>query len=101
MNDFLESVNLFGGDGEKSANLLPPEIILFGVQVDPWHPIDSLAILKSLNFHLTWSWQMDLHRTLVSVLHPDLEELIEELLPMSSEFAYDMVTVLADDDIKN
>jgi acyl-homoserine lactone acylase PvdQ len=92
--------NVGFGAENKAANMLPPEILMLGITVDQWHPIDSLAILKSLNFHLTFNWQEDLHRSLVAQFHPDMEELIDEMLPYSANNAYDLVTILDDSDVR-
>lgn len=52
MNDFLEGVGYF--HDEITAFYLPPEFIALGIKkVEPWHPIDSLALLRLVNFHLT------------------------------------------------
>lgn len=55
VNDFLEGVGYFRD--EITAFYLPPEFIALGIkQVEPWHPIDSLALLRLVNFHLTQNW---------------------------------------------
>ena len=52
VNDFLEGVGYF--HDEITAFYLPPEFIALGIKkVEPWHPIDSLALLRLVNFHLT------------------------------------------------
>jgi penicillin amidase len=55
VNDFISNVGLFKAD--SSANLLPPEFYLFSLRkIEPWTPVDSICLLKLLNFHLSWNW---------------------------------------------
>ena len=82
---------------------MPLEFYIFGLtpdSLDPWHPIDSLSILRVLNFFLSWSWPQDLLRDIITNLENqdgevgDLEDLAEEIVPFSSEFAYNLLTTL-------
>jgi acyl-homoserine lactone acylase PvdQ len=51
VNDFLTGV------GGQTAYLLPPEFLVLGhTSVDPWHPVDSLTLLRLINFHLSYNW---------------------------------------------
>lgn len=52
MNDFLDGVGYFKDD--ITAFYLPPEFTALGIKkVDPWHPIDTICMVRMLNFHLT------------------------------------------------
>lgn len=75
VNDFVASVHVGGyvhllndffvenfGIGDGSANLLPPEFYLLGVQLEPWTPVDSLASINLIGFSLTWDWARDMLR---------------------------------------
>jgi len=54
VNDFIKGVGYF--HDEISAFYLPPEFLAFGIKAEPWHPIDSLALMKLINFHLSYNW---------------------------------------------
>ena len=64
LNAYADGVNEFINNiGKSSATLLPPELILLGVKnLEPWTPVDSVGIIKLLNFHLSWNWSQDLLR---------------------------------------
>ena len=99
VNDFIKNVDILK-DG-ATAKLLPPEFLVLGVNsIEPWTPVDSLSILKLLNFHLSWNWSQDLAREAIASYHKDLEEMVEELAPFTAEFSHNLVTILNDDDIK-
>lgn len=52
---------------DASAKLLPPEFYTEGIyKMEPWRPVDSLCLLKILNFHLSWNWGQDLTREALS-----------------------------------
>ena len=52
-------------------------------EVEPWHPVDSLMLLKFLNFHLTSNWGQELLRDILSKHLVD-PELIKDLIPFNS-----------------
>ena len=55
VNDFVSNIKLTG-EG-STARLLPPEFYVLGIfEMEPWSPVDSLSLLKLMNFHLTWNW---------------------------------------------
>lgn len=61
VNDFVTGINLLGDS--STAKLLPPEFYAIGHKmIRPWTPVDSLSIIKILNFHLSWNWNQDLFR---------------------------------------
>ena len=52
VNDYVEGVALFSND-QKTARLLPPEFLAFGITVEnyePWTPIDSLLMFRLVSF---------------------------------------------------
>ena len=52
VNDYVEGVALFS-NSQKTARLLPPEFLAFGITVenyDPWTPIDCLMMLRLVSF---------------------------------------------------
>ena len=54
VNDFINNIDLMRPDATGRA--LPPEFyVLNHTRVEPWTPVDSLCILKLLNFHLSWN----------------------------------------------
>ena len=62
VNDYVQGVSLNPFE-EKTARLLPPEFIAFGItkeNFDPWTAIDCILIVRLMSFHLTWNWAADL-----------------------------------------
>lgn len=49
-----------------TGRLLPPEFYAFGLSDlktwRPWHPVDSIALIKYKSFYLSWNWMHDLGR---------------------------------------
>jgi len=63
INDFVEGVDMFSG--KATAALLPPEFYAFGISKEdwkPWHPVDSLCVVRLMSFNLSWNWMNDLIR---------------------------------------
>ena len=88
----------------STGRLLPPEFYAFGIydlsNWRPWHPTDSIALLKYKSFYLTWNWMHDLGRETLRQKHPDLAEFADELNPFKSEEFIDILTILEDDDLR-
>ena len=53
-----------------------------------------------INLHLTWNWGADLQREALREVHPDLEALMEDIMPFVSDHHIDMVNIVDDDDLK-
>lgn len=86
--------------GGVTAYALPPEFLALGLDFEPWHPTDSLAIIKLVNFHLSYNWSQDLLRDIFSSLEGgQLEDLVEELVPFNLEGSYNLVTILDEEDV--
>ena len=67
VNDYIDGVGMFKQDA--TASTFPPEFhVLTGGKVDPWSPIDTLVILKLVNFHLSFNWSQDLLREVLGRL---------------------------------
>ena len=81
---------------------MPPEFILLGItDIQPWSPVDTVCIFKLLNFHLSWNWGQDLMR---DVLENNLDldsDLVEQLIPFTSEYTHNLVTVFDKNDLKD
>lgn len=80
VNDFVDSIRVGGyvpgvndffeenfGIGDGSANLLPPEFYLFGLEIEPWTPIDSLCSISLIGLSLTWDWAQDMQREITKM----------------------------------
>jgi penicillin amidase len=88
------------GEG-ATANLLPPEFYLLGIsEIEPWTPLDSLSMVKLMNFHLTWNWNQELYRDILENTSEDLKLLVDEIFPYYSEYSHELVTILTDEDLK-
>jgi penicillin G amidase len=101
INDFVVGINLLSQS--PTARLLPPEFLAFGITKDnwrPWHPVDSICVLKLMNFHLSWNWMNDLTRESIKKIHPELNEMVEEIAPFHAGNLHKMTTVLDDADLK-
>lgn len=97
VNDFIN--NLGFNKPSSTGMFLPPEFIVLGIKdVQPWRPVDSVCILKLLNFHLSWNWGQDLLREVLETA--GLEDLVEEIFPFTAEFSHNMVTIIDQEDIK-
>ena len=67
---------------------MPPELLIFGITRDkfePWTPTDSLLMYRVINFHLTWNWASDLQREALRLQHPDLEAMVDEIMPFTAD----------------
>jgi len=54
--------------------------------IEPWHPIDSLAIASMLNFFLSQNWHHDMIRDVFNELEGgELKEFAEEFAPFRAE----------------
>jgi len=71
VNDYIEGVGILTED--STGNLLPPEFYALGIHknVNAWTPVDSLVMMKILNFHLTGNWNHDLLRDILSKIEED------------------------------
>jgi len=55
VNDYISGIKWFSAD--QTAVTLPPEFHLLGIKkIDPWTPVDSLALMRLVNFHLSYNW---------------------------------------------
>lgn len=102
VNDYLDGVGILKED--STGYLLPPEFYALGIQnkISPWTPVDSLAIMKIMNFHLSGNWNHDLLRDILGALEEgELKDMVNELLPFNAEFSHKLKSALDDDDMKS
>ena len=101
VNDYVQGVSLFSSS--KTARLLPPEFLVFGItkeSFEPWTPVDSIITIKMMSLLLTWDWAANLQREGLRQKHPDLNNLMEEIMPFTTDFLYDVVPIVDDSDLK-
>ena len=100
VNDFIDGVGLFSD--HQTAKLFPPEIYLLGItKPEPWHPIDVLATLRLVFFHLSFSWTNDLLRDIIGNLeNGELRSMRDQLVPFMEENTIDLMSILNKDDMK-
>lgn len=81
VNDYLDGIGYF--HDEITGFFLPPEFyaLKHSHKVEPWTPVDSLSVMRLMNFHLSMNWSQDLLRD----IYADLEE--GELADMATELA--------------
>jgi acyl-homoserine lactone acylase PvdQ len=97
INDYVAHIGF--NKPESTGVFLPPEFILLGIkEVEPWAPVDSICILKLLNFHLSWNWGQDLLRDVLE--KSGLEDMVEEIFPFTAEYSHNLVTIIDPEDIK-
>lgn len=96
-NDYVAGLGFNKPD--STGIFLPPEFIVLGIkEVEPWGPVDTVCILKLLNFHLSWNWGQDLLRDVLE--HSGLEDMVEEIFPFTAEYSHKLVTIMDLDDVK-
>jgi penicillin amidase len=83
-----------------SAAILPLEFWIFGMSREHFSREDVLVQGRIISFHLSWNWNYDLAREAIREGHPDLADMVEELIPFSTEFLAKLVTSVDDDDLK-
>jgi acyl-homoserine lactone acylase PvdQ len=95
VNDYAKNI------GGSSGLLLPPEFILLGIkEFQAWTPVDTVCIFKLLNFMHSWNWGQDLIRDVLENnlnLDPDL---VDQLIPFTSEHSHNLVTIFDKNDLK-
>lgn len=57
-------------------------------------------MLRMISFFLTWDWAANLQREAMRQNHPDLDRLMEEIMPFTSDMFNDMVPAVDDQDLK-
>jgi len=100
---YADGINDYAKDiGGSSGLLMPPEFILLGIrEFQPWSPVDTVCIFKLLNFFHSWNWGQELIR---DVLENNLNldsDLVEQLIPFTSEYTHNLVTIFDDNDLKD
>lgn len=60
--------------------------------------MDTLAILKLLNFNLTWNWNQDVMRDIFASYSPEMKEWIDDIVPWHKEDLYGHITTILDED---
>ena len=76
-------------EAEQTGRVLPLEFYTLGITKEnfvPWHPVDTLCIIRQVSFKFTGNWHHDLLREHLRQLDPELAELVDELKPFTSEF---------------
>ena len=56
VNDFINGIGYF--HEEITAFYLPPEFYALNLtqKIDPWTPVDTLSLMRLINFHLSYNW---------------------------------------------
>ena len=92
------------GQPGAAGRMLPPEFVAFGISEAnwrPWTPADSLGILRAMSFKLSWGWTYDLQRAVLMDTHPELAELVDDLVPFASNVIHGSeITVIDESDLK-
>ena len=65
----------------------PPEFYYLGIEgMEPWHPVDSLTLMKLFSFHLSADWTDELLKDVFDNLPGELDpDMVDELVPFSIE----------------
>lgn len=70
-----------------------------GDKLQPFTSSDVLAVGRLISFHLSWNWNQDMAREAIRESHPDLADLVEELIPFSTEFLSVLTTSIDEKDL--
>ena len=54
-------------------------MLLGNTRPDPWHPVDSLASLRLIFFHISFSWTNDLLRDILTDIDLNADEIAPHL----------------------
>jgi len=104
VNDFIKNVDFVTAFwNTASAKLLPPEFYMFGMtgeKLEPYTPEDIYGFSRLISFHLSWNWNQDLARESLRQGHPDLADIVEEVVPFHADFLHAFQTIVDDDDLK-
>ena len=57
-------------------------------------------MMRLICFQLTRSLDLDLQREAMQVNHPDLANLVDDIMPFTSDKLYDTVPIVDDDDLR-
>ena len=85
INAFIAGMKESFHSSSSTAWLLPPEFYAVGItdasQIEPWHPVDSLVILKVTNFGLSYNWNTDLLKDIIGSLNDgELKSIVGDML---------------------
>ena len=76
VNDFINGVGYF--HDEITAFYFPPEFWALELEMEQWTPVDTLAIMKMINFHLSYNWSQDLLRGIFENLEDgEIKDMVE------------------------
>jgi len=83
---------------DQTAYTLPPEFHALGIsKMEPWTPVDSLSLMRLINFHLSYNWSQDMLRDIFGSLEDgELKDLVEELVPFNAANSFKVKPVLND-----
>ena len=82
INDYVNNVGI--GAAQNSGHIMPIEFYAFSIEWRDWTAIDSLAIMRLISLTMSFSFTTDIVREILRYI-PDLEPLIDELLPFRSD----------------
>ena len=90
---FADGVN----DYVKRLPFLPLEFLITGIKFEEWTPVDSILILKLMEFSLTLKWSNQLLRHHLEEFYE--REFIKEITGAGIENHYDKNTILNDEEL--
>ena len=93
LSAYSDGINAF-----ISESTLPIEFYVFNYTPEPWTPIDSLAIIRLVNFFLSLNWKNEMVRDIVDDMNIH-EEFKHEMVPFLDEHLEYYLTVLNDEDM--
>ena len=96
INDYVANI---GYGMWYSGHLMPPEFYLFEIDWEPYTVIDALAIMRMCAVYTSLSWPFDISREQIRQ-YPELEPLVNEILPFRSDYQWNNLVVRDDDSAK-
>ena len=102
VNDYASGISFWATDDKpQTGRMFPFEFHALGIlNFDLWTPSDSLLVLRLFNLQVTWNWGSDLQREAARQSHPEIAELLDDLMPITSDRLFEMIPTVDDDDLK-
>ena len=94
INDYVNNVgHIFGASG----HIMPVEFYAFSIEWRDWTAEDSLTMMRLVSLGMSFSFTTDIVREVFRYI-PELNTIIDELLPFRSDLQGDNQWAVVDDD---
>lgn len=90
---FADGVN----DYVNILSVLPMQFLITGVKIEEWTPVDSIMIIKFMEFSLTLKWAQQLLNYHLQDIYD--REFIKEITGSGEEYQFDKTMILNDEEL--